>query len=860
MPEPGISVEGELPDTAERGNGARTSGRPATGSPANESATTGSSGNGSAGNGSPGNGHPDTARPAAAPDREAPGPELEMPGPELEMPGPELEMPGSDRDAPAPELAMPGSDREAPAPDREAPVPELAMPGSDRETGPAAGLSAAGRQAGAATEPAARPAEDPVSWSAGDPPGRSAGPAAVPDTGRRAASDPRHGAGQGSGQPAAARARQAASRQLRNLVALLLYAGVSLGMFGPWILDRMSTWFLSAQPQDGSLFVWAFSWWPFALSHHYSAFYSYAAWAPAGINLTWATTIPAPSLALQAFTHSYGPIFSFNLAELAAPPLAAWTAYLLCRRITRSFFPALIGGFLFGFSPALIDEVGQGHPSLTLVFLVPLCAYLVFRLLEGSIRPLVYVPLLGIVLAAQFYIGDEILATMTLVGALCAAVAFAAGPAARRQRLLRAIAPTAGAYAIAVIFAIPLLSTAFTRPRIIKAIHFATIEYGAKGTGDFLRYLTPGRFTEHWGIFMPRWGDNPWYLGVPLIIVIIAFAVTERRRRATWMLIAGLLLILLVSLGDVMSVFGAPILPWRLFAAMPVLNIAQPGRLVTFAYLVIAVIVARWLTPSTWPVPPPPEPSAYPPSSPLWRPTPVPRRSLRPLGWLPVLLAALTIVPNFSENVWAESAPMPPFLATGAYRRYIAPGEIIWLLEVHPSRALIWQAETGFYFRISGGFFGGTPQGVPEGQLQERLAMGQVPASATTADIQHYIAVHHIGAILTAQTPWPVILKIREAVGSRGMRPQGRMRLFRLSDPFGLQAGPAGQPGGLGSWAGAAHRLPPRPAGQHGRPNGRLGHRAHRRRLAHQRHRAANHQRRGAARQARRPTGKRGSP
>ena len=468
-----------------------------------------------------------------------------------------------------------------------------------------------------------------------------------------------------------------------------------------------------------------------------------------------------------------------------------------------------------------------------------------------------YVPLLGIVLAAQFYIGDEILATMTLVGGLCAVVAFAAGPAARRQRLLRAIAPTAGAYAIAAFFAIPLLVTALTRPRIIKAIHFATIEYGAKGAGDFLRYLTPGRFTEHWGIFMSRWGDNPWYLGVPLIVVIIAFAVTERRRRTTWMLIAGLLLILLVSLGDVMSVFGAPILPWRLFAAIPVLNIAQPGRLVTFAYLVIAVIVARWLTPSTWPVPPP-EPSPYPPSSPLWRPTPVPRRSLRPLGWLPVLVAALTIVPNYPENVWAETAPMPPFLATGAYKRYIAPGETIWLLEVHPSRALIWQAETGFYFRISGGFFGGTPQGVPEGQLQERLAMGQVPASATTADIQHYIAVHHVGAILTAQTPWPVILKIREAVGSRGMRPQGRMRLFRLADPFGSQSAPVRGRAGRKAWPG---RHTGRRATRRGGPAIRtasyagIGSGRH-----HRAHRQPQHRRGQARRVALRPTGKRRSP
>ena len=367
-------------------------------------------------------------------------------------------------------------------------------------------------------------------------------------------------------------------------------------------------------------------------------------------------------------------MFSFNVTELAAPPLAAWTAYLLCRRLTRSFFPALIGGFFFGFSPALIDEVGQGHPSLTLVFLVPLAAYLVVRLLERSIRPLVYTLLLGALLSAQFYVGDEILATMTLVGGLCALIGFAAGPAARRQRLLRAIGPTAGAYAIAALVALPLLNTAFTRPKIIKAIHFATIEYGAKGTGDFLRYITPGRFTDHWGMFVPRWGDNPWYLGIPLIIVIIAFAVTERRRRATWMLIAGLLLILLVSLGDTMwcsarrSCRGGCSPPCRCSTspAGAAGDLRVPGGRGDRGALAGKSFRSAPL---------PPAPSPHPPSSPLWRPTPRPRRSLRPLGWLPVLLAALTILPNYTENVWAQqphcrlSWPPAPTSATSRRAR-----------------------------------------------------------------------------------------------------------------------------------------------------------------------------------------------
>ena len=513
------------------------------------------------------------------------------------------------------------------------------------------------------------------------------------------------------------RVRRVLVRPPQDLLALLLYGGLSLELFGHWILDRMSTYFLSGQPQDGSLFLWAFRWWPYAVSHHLSAFFSYAAWAPGGINLTWATTVPLPAIVLQGLTHSYGPFFTFNVIELAAPALAAWTAYLLCRRITGSFVPALIGGFFFGFSPALIDEVGQGHPSLTLVFLIPVCAYLLLRLLEGSIHPLWYVQLLGIALAVQLYIGEEIFATMTLVGLICALIGFAAGPAERRRRLVRAIAPTAGAYVVAAVLASPLLYTTFTRTRIVKAIHFATIEYGAASTGAFLRFVTPGRYTNHWGLFVARWGDNPWYLGIPLIVVVILFVITDWRRRTTWALLTGLIVILAFSLGDLMSVFGAQIMPWRLIAGLPVLNVAQPGRLLTYFYLLIAVLVARWLT---WIRRPPPEPSPYPPSSPLWRPTPRRPHPLYPLRYLLVVLAGVTILPAFSSDVWAVNVRVPAFLTSGAYRHVLSPGEVVWVVDSHADRQLVWQAQTGFYFRLAGGFFGGTPQGVRDAQVVER--------------------------------------------------------------------------------------------------------------------------------------------
>src|SRR5205814_781487 len=147
-----------------------------------------------------------------------------------------------------------------------------------------------------------------------------------------------------------------------------------------------------------------------------------AAWAPGGINLAWVTSVPLPAVALSPVTAVSGPFFSFNLVELAAPALAAWTAYLLCRHLVGAFLPALAGGFFFGFSPYLIDEFGMGHPNLSLVFLVPLAAYLVVRLLDGSLPARWVIPLLGVVLGVQLYISTETFATLTFMGFLFALI------------------------------------------------------------------------------------------------------------------------------------------------------------------------------------------------------------------------------------------------------------------------------------------------------------------------------------------------------------------------------------------------------------------------------------------------------
>ena len=541
-------------------------------------------------------------------------------------------------------------------------------------------------------------------------------------------------------------------RMQEHLLALVLFTVLSLLLLGPWILGRMSTWLLSAQPQDGSIFVWALRWWPYALAHHVDPLYTTVAWAPGGINLAWVTSVPALAVTMTPVTLAFGPLVAFNAAQLVAPVLASWTGYLLCRKIVGSFGPALIGGLCFGFSPFLIGEVGQGHPNLSLAFLVPAAAYLVLRLVEGSIRPRWFVPVLGVLLAVQIYLSTEVFATMTLIGALAGLVGLAVGGRTARQRLWRVTGPVAAAYGVALVLAAPLLYVAFTRPVPYKPVRFGGLAHGAQSTADFLGYVIPGRFTILGGQVGHRWGPDgdPWYFGVPLILLLILFLITEWRQRRTWMVAASLALTLALSIGGSLAVFGAHVLPWRLVSALPVLGRAQPGRLVSYAFLFLGIVVAMWLA----------------------RPV---RRWLR---WALAVLALLAILPNVTSNVWARQVPVPRLLTTGAYRRYLTPGETVWVVDAFHSRQMIWQAGTGFSFRLAGGFFGVTPPGLRPAAAQAELGLGSV-GGASVPDVRAFLRSHRVGAVLMAEEPRIAVRAMARATGVTGIQ-RGGVVIFRI--------------------------------------------------------------------------------
>src|SRR5439155_17240562 len=182
----------------------------------------------------------------------------------------------------------------------------------------------------------------------------------------------------------------------------------------------------------------AYALWPDAVLHGLNPVVTHAIWPPVGVDLAWATSVPGLALPLAPVTLLFGPVVAYDTAAVLLPALAAWTAFLLCRHVTRAILPSVVGGYLFGFSSYMLGQE-LGHLHMTSVFLVPLVALAVLRFVERATSRRRFAVELGLLLGAQFYLSTEVLFTVTV--ALVVAVAIA-------RALRRLLPPVAGAYAV----------------------------------------------------------------------------------------------------------------------------------------------------------------------------------------------------------------------------------------------------------------------------------------------------------------------------------------------------------------------------------------------------------------------------
>lgn len=540
--------------------------------------------------------------------------------------------------------------------------------------------------------------------------------------------------------------------------AFAFYLLASLLMFGLPVLDHPSREVISiGTSTDPGAFVWALRWWPHAITHGLNPFQTDLLFVPDGYDVAKAAFVPGAALALWPVTAAFGPVVAYNLAMLLAPALAAFFAFLLCRRATGAFGPSLLGGWLFGWSAYVLGQL-TGHLNLVLVFLVPAVALLVWRRLDEDIGRRAFVALLTAALAGQLLLSTEIFASLTLFGALTLAVAWWLAPAARRAAIVRTAPLVLASYALAAVLVSPFLYYALK-----GAGPLVDLARSRKYSNDLLAFGFPtelerlGRRSFH-GLSL-RYGagyvEGGAYLGLPLLLIVASFALTTWRRWTTKLLVVVAAVAAVLSLGARLQVAGDQTitLPWAAADQLRVIGGALPARFAVFATLAAAVMAALWLA------------------------APSPRRAGR---WALAGLAVAFGFPNLTGDYWHGRPAVPAFFSSSLHKRYLARHDVALLLPLGiGGNSMLWQARADFDFRLAGGYVGEQfPASYKDDPLFPTLAyLGATPDMPGNA--RRFLRRHEIDAVVLDEHltgPWPGIMA---ALGARPIR-TGGVLLYRL--------------------------------------------------------------------------------
>jgi hypothetical protein len=430
--------------------------------------------------------------------------------------------------------------------------------------------------------------------------------------------------------------------------------------------------------------MWFLVWWPHAIGAHLNPMLTDAIWTPIEVGLAWEPSLPLPSLAATPLTYSIGPVATLNILCLVAPAVSAWSAFVLCRYIARLYWPSFVGGYLFGFSPFMLGHMTYAHVNLLWAFPIPLITYFSLRRFNDELTSKKYFISLALLLTAQFLIFVEIFATLTIFTGIAVLFALGFTSGNLRKQVWNLTPQLAAGWAVALVLVSPYIYY-FLAYGFERTPHWL----GSNLSADALNYLVPAPsnelglvpfFEQISGRFNTGFlSETTAYIGWPLLIITALFAFRHWREPMAKLLLYGLALILIFSMGPILIFHGKGTrigLPWALFQ-VPILNNAGSARFMIYAWLDFATITVLWLSDRHI------------------------SQSIR------ATIGALTIVsllPNLSAAFWISPSENVPFFSSGVFKHYLSKDETVLILPYGTrGEPMYWQAQTHMYFRMAQG-------------------------------------------------------------------------------------------------------------------------------------------------------------
>jgi len=380
---------------------------------------------------------------------------------------------------------------------------------------------------------------------------------------------------------------------------LILIVFISIGYFFYANPEQHSASTYFGNTADPLGFIWFLNWRLFAAQHHLPFFYTYFADAPFGTDLAWTTNLLSLGLLTAPLVAKFGAFAVYNGLMLAAPGLACWGAYLAGFELTEDYPAALVAGLVFGFSSYMLGQL-LDHLNLCFIFAVPFCLWACIAAAKHGWSKWRLGALLGVALAFQFGVSQEIFASLVMFAALAFMVIHVLHPAGRP--VLRRLLP---GMAMGLVLSLILISPVLWEMLRNYGDAGRNVAAAKNYSTDLLGFIIPTPLDWLGGnllqpvtkLFQGNYAEEGAYIGLPLLILLVRLVWRHRSdpRFATPGAVA--LLAAILSLGPYAHVLGHEMstAPWILAFKLPFLKSMLPTRFMLYAWLAIAMLLATWL-------------------------------------------------------------------------------------------------------------------------------------------------------------------------------------------------------------------------------------------------------------------------
>lgn len=544
----------------------------------------------------------------------------------------------------------------------------------------------------------------PNTPASGEPAGDDGGTPRPGDS--SAETTPAGGTPEDAGPPGAvARLR----RRLPDLAAIGCYLMVAL-LVGARLWRDPDGRASQANPNDQALFEWMFAHAARSITHLENPLLSTRMSTPLGLNTMANTSVFGLSIPLTPVTLLWGPSVSYLVVlTLALAGTATAWYFVLSRYVTPSRVAAFAGAGFCGFAPGIVSQ-STGHLQIATQFLVPLIIWGVFRLRETT-RPLRDGLILGVLIAYQIFIGEEVLFIVAWVCAVC----LAGYLLMRRAEAIRAWRGFTTGLGVAGL--VTLLLTAYPLyHQFFGPQHYRTVPGLQKHGADVLGYVSYSPLSFGGDPSAPlELARNPSelnaFFGWPLLLMVVAMVWWLRRHLAVRLAAIVAVIFGLFSLGhDILiggEYTGVPG-PWWPFAQLPIFDAVVTSRLAIVVAAAIGVIIAVAVQE-------------------LVRD----RTRATPVRIIWALLLVVALLPLTPRPLPATGvAPIPAVLADGGWRQYLGPDEALMVAPpTHDNGVLgmTWSAAERLELLLTHGYFLGPDPNAEE----EGMGIFDTPHNAT---------------------------------------------------------------------------------------------------------------------------------